>query len=209
MVATVSPPIGSEDVTTRARPATLDDASSTQDRRIKELEERVERQAVRRDGATLVMFAVSAMALVAGVLSVGLGMRAITESKHNATPAAPTAPLATIAAPHFDLTEFNVGLSTTSFAAGQHAVTISNSGTVPHELLVFRSDLDVSAYPVDAAGNIIEEGPGITLMSDGDNIDPGGSQDRTIDLTAPGNYDFVCNLPGHFKAGMFTQVTVG
>jgi uncharacterized cupredoxin-like copper-binding protein len=69
--------------------------------------------------------------------------------------------------------------------------------------------LDTSAYPVDAAGNIIEDGPGITLVSDGENIDPGGTQDRVIDLTIPGKYVFLCNLPGHFKAGMFTQVTVG
>ena len=42
-----------------------------------------------------------------------------------------------------------------------------------------------------------------TLFSDGENIDPSGSQARTVDL-APGTYLFVCNIPGHFKNGMFT-----
>jgi uncharacterized cupredoxin-like copper-binding protein len=92
--------------------------------------------------------------------------------------------------------------------AGKATFTISNFGTIPHELLIFKSNLDPSAYPVDAAGNIKEEGPGIKLLSDGDNIDPAGSQVRTVDLT-PGKYVFVCNIPGHFKAGMFTVVTVG
>lgn len=218
MVATVSPPAGSEDVRSedvmsRTAHPELETTSSIQDRRIQELEERVERQAVGRDGATLVMFTVSAIALLAAMVSVGLGMRAITESKRNASAAGATAPavvpLATTATLHAALTDFKVGLSATTFQPGKHAVIISNNGTLAHEMLVFRSNLDASAYPVDAAGHINEEGKGITLVSDGENIDPGGSQHRTIDLSVPGKYVFVCNIPGHFKAGMFTQVTVG
>jgi uncharacterized cupredoxin-like copper-binding protein len=95
----------------------------------------------------------------------------------------------------------------TTITQGTSTFTISNTGTIPHELLVFKSDLEPSAYPVDAAGDIKEEGAGVTLLSDGDNIDPEGSQVRAIDLT-PGTYLFVCNIPGHFKAGMFTVVTV-
>jgi uncharacterized cupredoxin-like copper-binding protein len=85
--------------------------------------------------------------------------------------------------------------------------TITNVGTQPHELLVFKSDLAPSAYPTDAAGDIIEDGTGVTLVSDGENIDPAGSQERTVDLT-PGTYLFVCNIPGHFKQGMSSIVTV-
>ena len=49
---------------------------------------------------------------------------------------------------------------------------------------------------------------GVTLLSDGDNIDPNGTQTRTVDLSQAGTYLFVCNIPGHFKAGMYTVVTV-
>jgi hypothetical protein len=80
-------------------------------------------------------------------------------------------------------------------------------GTVPHELLIFKSNLALAAYPRDKAGNIIEDGPGISLLSDGENIDPSGAQTRTVDLK-PGTYLFVCNIPGHFKQGMFQVVTV-
>ena len=86
--------------------------------------------------------------------------------------------------------------------------SITNIGTIQHEVLVFKSDLPLSSYPLDGSGNIIENGPGITLVSDGDNIDPGKTQTRTVGLTQPGTYLFVCNIPGHFKAGMFTVVTV-
>jgi uncharacterized cupredoxin-like copper-binding protein len=169
----------------------------------------VEHQAIRRDGATLVMFALSAMALLAGVFSVGLGMRAITESKRNVQAAALAAPAAALAPPQAELRDFSVGLSTTKFAPGQQSLRVTNSSAQAHELLVFRSDLSPSAFPADADGNIVEDGAGITLVSDADNIDPGGAQDRTVDLTVPGTYVFLCNLPGHFKAGMFTTVTVG
>jgi uncharacterized cupredoxin-like copper-binding protein len=205
MAASVSPLIDSPDNSTREL-STPDESSSAQDRRIQELEDRLDRQAVSRDAWTLTMFAFSAAALLAGLFGVGLGVRAVSESERNIkTAAAPTA----AAPPRVDLSEFKVGLAAATFAPGQHTVVIANSGTVAHELLVFRSDLAPSAYPVDAAGNIIEESPGITKVSDGDNIDPGRSQNRIIDLTTPGKYLFVCNLPGHFKAGMFTQVTVG
>jgi uncharacterized cupredoxin-like copper-binding protein len=92
--------------------------------------------------------------------------------------------------------------------AGQANFSITNIGAIQHELLVFKSDLHPSAYPVDNKGNIVEDGPGITLVSDGANLDPQTTQERTVDLTQPGTYLFVCNIPGHFKAGMFRVVTV-
>jgi hypothetical protein len=105
------------------------------------------------------------------------------------------------------VSEWSVGLPT-SMVAGQANFAITNIGTIQHELLVFKSALPPSAFPVDKDGNIIEDGPGITLVSDGDNIDPGKTQARTVDLTQPGTYLFVCNIPGHFKAGLFSDVTV-
>jgi uncharacterized cupredoxin-like copper-binding protein len=104
------------------------------------------------------------------------------------------------------LTEFKVDVAST-IKAGKTDFTISNQGIAPHELLMFKSNLDPSAYPTDAAGDIKEEGAGVTLVSDGDNIDPAGTQARTADL-APGTYLFVCNIAGHFKQGMFKVVTV-
>ena len=109
-------------------------------------------------------------------------------------------------APTVTLTEWKVVIAGT-IKSGKTKITSTNSGVAQHELLVFKSDLAPSAYPVDAAGNIKEEGAGVTLVSDGPNIDPLGSQVRSLDLV-PGNYLFVCNIPGHFKAGMFTAVTV-
>jgi uncharacterized cupredoxin-like copper-binding protein len=207
MVAPVSSPVEPPEIVLTAEAAL--DASLSQETRIRELEMLLERRAASRDTWTLFIFVFSAIALIASVVAVGLGYRAVSESKRNVNAVAPTARPAAAVAPHVGLSEFKVGLAATTFATGRHDVVISNTGTVQHELLVFRSDLAPSAYPVDAAGNIVEDGPGIVKVSDGDNVAPGSSQNRTIDLTTPGTYLFVCNLPGHFKAGMFTQVTVG
>ena len=185
-------------------------AAEVQDRRLDALEDRLARETVTHDAWTLSIFAFAAVALVASLIGVGLGLRALSNSNgHAATRSAAGPPPAAATAAHVALSEFKVGLGATSQAASSHAYTITNTGKVPHELLVFRSDLDAAAYPVDGDGSITEDGPGITKVSDGDNIDPGGTQQRSVDLSTPGKYVFVCNLPGHFKAGMFIQVAVG
>jgi len=133
---------------------------------------------------------------------------AVPSIASTAAPIASTAPAsaAPLAAPTVTLTEWRVVVAGT-IKAGKTQITSANTGAIQHEMLIFKSDLAASAYPVDAKGDIKEDGKGVTLVSDGENIDPGGSQVREIDLT-PGKYLFLCNIPGHFKAGMFTIVTV-
>jgi len=111
-----------------------------------------------------------------------------------------------VTVPTISLYEWKVIVGDT-LKAGPSTFTISNFGTMPHELLIFKSDLAPAAYPKDKSGDIIEDGPGVNLVSDGENIDPAGAQTRTVDLK-PGTYLFVCNIPGHFKQGMFQVVTV-
>jgi len=120
--------------------------------------------------------------------------------------AAAASPTPVAAAPTISLYEWKV-IAPATLKAGKTTFTISNFGAVPHELLIFKSPLAPNKYPTDTNGDIKEEGAGVDLLSDGDNIDPSGSQVRAVDLT-PGTYLFVCNIPGHFKNGMFSVVTV-
>jgi uncharacterized cupredoxin-like copper-binding protein len=126
---------------------------------------------------------------------------AATPSASAATPSASAAQRPTVS-----LTEWKVTVDGT-IKSGKTDLTITNAGTVQHEMLIFKGDRAPSAYPTDSSGDIKEEGAGVTLVSDGDNIDPGGTQTRSVNL-APGKYLFVCNIPGHFKQGMYTLVTV-
>ena len=174
--------------------------------------------------AILSLVAIAALAACAGSISATPGFTILPMSARPSAPAtaAPVASGAAVsasavasvaavsAAPpgaaSISLSEWKVVVPS-ALRSGKTTFTITNAGAAPHELLVFKSDLDPSAYPTDAAGGIKEDGAGIKLVSDGENIDPAGSQTRAIDLP-PGKYLFVCNIPGHFKQGMFTAVTV-
>lgn len=106
------------------------------------------------------------------------------------------------------LREFSVTPSASTVKAGKVTFNVTNDGNLQHELLVFNTDLEPKDFPLDPEGNINEEGPGMNKISDGDNIDTGGTQTRVVDLSKPGKYVLVCNIAGHFKAGMFTTITV-
>lgn len=156
------------------------------------------------------MFAVAICALMLSVIAVGFGTRAISESKARAqtVPAAVVpAPPAPVALTSVTLSDMKVTPSATVVAAGKYTITISNAGMIAHELLVFHTDIAASDMAVGADGKVAEDAPGFKI-SDGDNLDPGASQTRVVDLTEPGIYMFVCNLPGHLMAGMHTTVTV-
>jgi uncharacterized cupredoxin-like copper-binding protein len=181
---------------------------------LRALESRLDRHAIRRDGWTFMMFGVAIGALMFSVIAVGFGLRAIDESKHHAqTVATAAAPAAAPAPPppavlsSVTLSDMKVAPSATSVAAGKYTIAINNAGKIPHELLVFHTDIAAANLQVGPDGKVPEDAPGFKI-SDGDNINPGASQSRVIDLTQPGTYLFVCNLPGHLMAGMHTAVTV-
>jgi uncharacterized cupredoxin-like copper-binding protein len=129
-----------------------------------------------------------------------------SSSAATASPPAPSASASTAGGPSITLDEWQV-VAAGTMKPGKSNLTITNAGALPHELLIFKSDRDPKAYPVDASGDIKEEGAGVALVSDGENIDPGGTQTRSVDL-APGKYMFVCNIPTHFKQGMYEIVIV-
>ena len=144
-----------------------------------------------------------AMAAFVGLTALAGCGGAATSTPASGTPAAPAAADGS----KIGLAEFKLTGVPTTLPAGKTDLTITNNGTVDHELLVFKSDLAPAAYPADADGKILEEGAGINKVSDGDNVTAGQVQKRTVDLVA-GTYLFVCNLPGHFKSGMSQVVTV-
>jgi len=108
------------------------------------------------------------------------------------------------------LSEWKIAAGSTTIEHGKQSLRITNAGTIPHELLVFRpaAGTDPKGLPVSSDGDINEDGPVATKISHGDNIDPGKSQTRTVDFSTPGPYVLVCNIAGHYKQGMAEIVTV-
>ena len=165
--------------------------------------------------AILLSGAIAAMAAACGASAATSAAPTAAVSARSAPASAPSvAPsvatvspsIAPAAAPSVTLSEWKVVVSGT-IKAGNTNLEIKDAGVAAHEMLVFKSDRKPSAYPLDKAGDIIEDGAGVDLISDGENIDSGGTQTRTLDL-APGTYLFVCNIPGHFKQGMYATVIV-
>ena len=104
------------------------------------------------------------------------------------------------------LADFSLHLSATPIHTGTNQLLIYNNGDEQHELVVFKIDQPVEALALTPEGDLNEEV--LTNVSDGDNVAPKTTATRTVDLTEAGTYLFVCNLPGHFKKGMFTTVTL-
>jgi uncharacterized cupredoxin-like copper-binding protein len=112
------------------------------------------------------------------------------------------------------LSEFAVQPSTTSAEAGSITFTVTNDGPEDtHEFVVLRTDLGITELPVDENGAVVEEGEGIEVVDEIEDIPVGDSQELTVDLEA-GSYVFICNIwdedeqEAHYQEGMRTGFTV-
>ena len=102
----------------------------------------------------------------------------------------------------------------TNVPAGQVSFVATNMGSVNHELVILPLPANqiVGTRAIQGDGTVDETGSlGEASNScgagSGDGISPGASSWVTVTL-APGRYELVCNLPGHYAAGMYTQLTV-
>lgn len=99
-------------------------------------------------------------------------------------------------------------------AHGTVSFLVTNGGTVSHELVVL--PLPDNQIPgtrqlggdgtIDESGSL-GEASNTCAEGTGQGILPGTSSWVTLTLP-PGRYELVCNLPGHYAAGMYTQLTV-
>lgn len=102
---------------------------------------------------------------------------------------------------------------TTTVARGTVSFLATNNGNLDHELTVLpladgqtAGNRTVADDEIDEAGSLGHasknngEGPG-------EGIRTGASGWVTLTL-APGQYELVCNLAGHYAAGMYTELTV-
>ena len=108
------------------------------------------------------------------------------------------------------LQEFSVVLGSESASAGDVTFNVTNEGpNDPHEFVVFRTDLAPDALPTNEDGSVDEEGEGVTLIDEIEDIAVGDAPTLTVSLDA-GNYVFICNiveeeegaLESHYQEGM-------
>jgi len=97
---------------------------------------------------------------------------------------------------------------------GTVSFLVTNGGSVTHEMVVLSlpEPQIVGTRPIGGDGKIDEAGSlgeasNTCGEGAGQGILPGASGWVSVTLK-PGRYELVCNLPGHYAAGMYTQLTV-
>ena len=101
--------------------------------------------------------------------------------------------------------------------SGDVTFVVRNAGTMPHELLVVQSDAAPGKIPLTDSGDPPEPvASGADRISEdgsvgetgGDPLEPGETRTFTVSNLAPGTYQLLCNMPGHYKNGMWSEFTV-
>ena len=100
--------------------------------------------------------------------------------------------------------DFEIALEESSTAAGSVTFDITNDGPSTHEFVVFKTDLAQDALPVEGA-TVAEDT--LDLVDEQEDIAPGVGATLTVDLDA-GTYVVICNIEGHYSAGMHAALTV-
>jgi uncharacterized cupredoxin-like copper-binding protein len=104
--------------------------------------------------------------------------------------------------------EWKVAANRISVSAGPTTFLVSNLGTIKHEFLLTKTDFANGQIPIDSKLNrFSEEGKGVKVVNEISEWAPLTTQLLTFNL-APGNYQLLCNLPGHYGNGMHTELTV-
>lgn len=137
----------------------------------------------------------------------GTGQQTTTPS---ASPASSTTVNTSKSATKIDVVEkeMEIKLSSNTIPAGKVDFVIKNVGRMPHELVVFKTDLPLDKLPLKN-GEMDEEGAGVKNVADTGEKSIKSGETRTLSANlSPGNYVAVCNYPGHFSGGMKTAFVV-
>jgi uncharacterized cupredoxin-like copper-binding protein len=86
--------------------------------------------------------------------------------------------------------------------AGRLRVTAANGGKHEHEFVLIRTKRAAGALPTKG-GRASEQG----AVGEIPEQQPGERASHTFKLK-PGKYVFICNVPGHYRAGMYGTLTV-
>ncbi|HEX6420491.1 MAG TPA: multicopper oxidase domain-containing protein, partial [Acidimicrobiales bacterium] len=150
--------------------------------RLNELERQIDGVRSSRDAATIIVFAVAAVALVAGLVGVGFGLRAIDEDG-GAAPAAGGAAGGGSQVVDVELGDLFVRPSSVEVPAGTELIVkVTNNGAMPHDLRL--------------------GGETGTEM-----LDPGATEEVSLGVIDDSTQAW-CTVPGHKEAGMVLDIQV-
>ena len=110
--------------------------------------------------------------------------------------------------------EFEVLPASASTQAGEVTFEVTNDGPEDeHEFVVIKTDLDPGDLPTDSTGAVDEDGDGIEVIDELEEIPVGETEELTVNLEA-GSYVLICNIfedsenESHYQNGMRTAFEV-
>ena len=101
----------------------------------------------------------------------------------------------------------SVRTNVTSVKAGQVTFDVTNlSRSIVHEMIVVAVENPNTPLPYDYNTGQIPEKQ-VKMLGETNGMEPNAEKTITLDLK-PGAYLLICNVPGHYAAGMWTPLTV-
>jgi uncharacterized cupredoxin-like copper-binding protein len=109
---------------------------------------------------------------------------------------------------HVDEFDYGFHIPAGPLPSGKVLFVDTNRGSIPHELVMFKTASATAALPMRKDGDLDEDSSKLeNVVDSGSALAPGESRVMSADLE-PGSYLIVCNLPSHLKLGMHEAVTV-
>lgn len=157
---------------------------------------------------TLPLTALAAAALVAA----GCGSSNNNNKNSNATPAASKTPVQSTKTPakaqtaskgpvKVELNEWKIIPSATVLKAGKVTFDVTNTGKLPHEMIVIRTNKHAAS--LGHGSRVSEKGS----IGEVEGLAAGKSEKKNFTLKK-GHYVLICNITGHYMAGMHTDLVV-
>jgi uncharacterized cupredoxin-like copper-binding protein len=117
-------------------------------------------------------------------------------------------PVPTVGAINGTEKEWEIAIDSDLHEAGTVAFNLTNEGTIAHEFLVVRSEKSATELvaDVDPTTNRIDEAL-LDVIDEQPEYEPGVPGAVTVSLT-PGHYVVMCNIEGHYKAGMYADLEI-
>jgi uncharacterized cupredoxin-like copper-binding protein len=114
-----------------------------------------------------------------------------------------------------ELQEWAVTVEPATSSAGDVTFSVENVGAEVHEFVVIKTDLGITDLPTEDDGSVSEDGEGMDVVDEIEDISPDDAQELTVDLEA-GNYVLICNIveeedgevESHYQMGMRSSFTV-
>lgn len=115
----------------------------------------------------------------------------------------------TYGTPNLDMSKATMGITATPAEAKAGKITFkvkNSSKDTIHEMIVMYLANPKDTLPYVADENRVDEDKAGD-KGEVSELDPGASGSLAVDLK-PGKYVLICNVPGHFASGMWTEFTV-